>query len=423
MALATAEPRPFSRRIQRLTFLRSVLVVGIVFLALTRWMPGEDPLKPETGSRAWIEMALLILAFLMTLVFWGPKVIHKGFRSPSFIFLSMLSLWAIISAAWSQNPILTAGRGLELLLIGIITSTLADQTAKKKVSFPLILLVSLLLIIGFLMLVNVVTRQSILPMALYNGRLRLVLAMNHPNATATFFASLVLIATYLLLFKRKVNLVILSFFLVLVGLFLVVRTDSRTTLLATLLAIGLMILFRTGPKPFFFVVLVTISLVLITALFTLSTGAFDHQINSFFARHPDYLTINGRTQLWEEGFRHMQGINLVGSGYFNTRFLFIEQYEQAWGFHSHNSFLEIFFSLGFIGTILAFLYYFYSLITMKNIWRFPLPLVYLFYITLESMMEIRIFFPYLTMFILSALVFYQQSLYVEGKGQGEFQSP
>jgi len=206
-------------------------------------------------------------------------------------------------------------------------------------------------------------------------------------------------------------------------LFFIERTDSRTTLLAAFLAIGFMILLRTGRKTFLYFVVITITVVGLAALFTLSTGAFDHQINAFFANHPDYLTINGRTQLWEEGFRHLKGINLIGSGYYNTRFLFIEQYNQAWGFHSHNSFLEIFFSLGFIGIISAFFYYFYSLFTLKNVWPFPLPLVYLLYITLESMMEIRIFFPYLTMFILSALIFYQQSLYIEGKGQGEFQSP
>lgn len=391
-------------------FFQGVFLFTLIGLAFSRWMPGGNPLNPETGSRAWIEISILLVAFLLVLFFWGPKTIIAGFRSPSFVFLFSFGIWALVTSLWSPNPVLTVGKSAELILVLLLIASIAYQTSKSNTSFMKIILVSLLIIVAFLFVINLANYQTLFPIRYFGTRARFILGLNHPNATTMYFSSIVLISAYLFFKQPRIQIKLLYMMLILINLVLIEMTDSRTTMVSVLVGILLIAFFQIRSKRLMYLLALSGFTLVILLGIILTSGKFDHSLFVYLGNHPDFFTLNGRTELWKTALENTSGLNTGGLGYYNSRFLFLNELGEGWGFNLHNSYLEVFFTTGWIGTFLASLFYFSTIPQMKFMRKFSLPIIFLLYLSMEGMMESRLFTPNIPFTIAVGFIFYQQFL-------------
>ena len=260
---------------------------------------GGDPLNPESGSRAWIEIAILSLAFVLMIFMWGPRTALQGFKSPTFVVLLFFGIWALITSAWAQDTVLAVGKSIELIMISFIGVTIAYQTAKSDTSFFKIVLASLIILVIFLFFINLLVYHNLFPIRYFGARARFVMGFEHPNVTTMYFSSICLISTYLFFKRSHLFIKLLYGFLILMSLVLVYMTDSRTTMLGVFIGILLFAFFKIKSKHLR-VILVLLGLIVVTLIgVVLTSGIFDLRVNTFLANHPDFLTLNGRVKLME----------------------------------------------------------------------------------------------------------------------------
>jgi len=175
-----------------------------------------------------------------------------------------------------------------------------------------------------------------------------------------------------------------------------------------LIAILLLALWKIRSKR----VVISIILIFLIALTVVSlvlvSGKFDRRINTFINNHQDFLTLNGRTGLWASAFETIDGSNVGGLGYYNSRFLFLGSLGQGWGYNLHNSYLELFFTTGWIGIFYVILFYYSLGYLLPSIRKYPLPLIFFFYMSLEGIMASRLFIPTIPFLVAVTLIFHQQ---------------
>lgn len=393
---------------QQRVFWQSVSLLLLVFLAFSRWTVGGDPLSPQTGTRAYVEIAIILFAFLLMLFMWGPGIILKSFSSSSFTILFAFGCWAVITVFWAGNPIMTLGKSIELLVIAILGAGIASQSSASGSSIVKTLLVALLLLIGFLFLVNIAYYHNPVPFRPYSNRLRFVMGFDHPNTTVMFFSSVAILLSYLFFSSRNLYQRLWMLGGILISLVFIYLTDSRTSMFGVLIAILLLALWKIRSKR----VVISIILIFLIALTVVSlvlvSGKFDRRINTFINNHQDFLTLNGRTGLWASAFETIDGSNVGGLGYYNSRFLFLGSLGQGWGYNLHNSYLELFFTTGWIGIFFVILFYYSLGYLLPYIRKYPLPLIFFLYMSLEGIMESRLFIPTIPFLVAVTLIFHQQ---------------
>lgn len=397
-------------RVKLKVFYQSILLFLLIGLALTRWMPGGNPLNPESGSRAWVEISILLFVFMLMIFFWGPKSVFLGLKSPSLLILLTFGLWALFTAFWSPNPVLSIGKAAELILVSIIIATIAYQTAQTGSSFIKSILVAMLFLIAFLFFINLINYQTPFPIKLFGTRARFILGLNHPNATTIYFSTIVLFSTHLFFKEKKILLKLVYVLLVLTNLYFIELTDSRTTILSVLVGILLLVYFQFRSKRLMYTIIMAVLIALVLAGIILGSGLVDRPIHVYLSQHPDFFTLNGRTDLWKTAFQNVSDMNFGGLGYYNSRFLFLNELGEGWGFNLHNSYLEVFFTTGFVGITLAAFFYFSTIPQMKYLRKFSLPIVFLLYMSMEGLMENRLFTPTIPFTIALGLIYYQQFL-------------
>lgn len=389
-------------------FHQSILLFALIGLAFSRWMPGGNPLNPESGTRPWVEISILLFVFLLSFFFWGPRSVFWGLKSPSFFILLVFGLWAFFTSFWSPNPILSIGKAAELIIVSIIIASIAYQSSQAGTSFIKSILVAMLLLIAFLFFINLIHYKTLFPILPFGDRYRFVLGLNHPNATTLYFSTIVLLSTHQFFNEKKLLLKLNYLFLILADLFLIELTDSRTTILSVTIGILLMIYFQFRAKRLMYLIIIGGLIALVLTAILLGSGMIDRPIHDYLINHPDFFTLNGRTDLWKTAFLNTSNLNLGGLGYYNSRFLFLNELGEGWGFSLHNSYLEVFFTTGFLGATLAVLFYFSTIPQMKLLHKFALPLVFLFYMSLEGLMGNRLFIPTIPFTITLGLIYYQQ---------------
>lgn len=195
---------------------------------------------------------------------------------------------------------------------------------------------------------------------------------------------------------------------IVISLAFIYLTDSRTSMFSVLVAILLMALWKIRSKRVITSILLVFLIALTIVSLILVSGKFDRRINNFIANHQDFLTLNGRTGLWASAFETIDGANIGGLGYYNSRFLFLGSLGQGWGYNLHNSYLELFFTTGWIGLFFVILFYFSLAFLLPSIGTNPLPLIFFFYMSLEGIMESRLFIPTIPFLVAITLIFHQQ---------------
>jgi len=394
--------------VQKRVLWQSVLLLLLVFLAFSRWTVGGDPLSPQTGTRAYVEIGMVVFAFVLMLFMWGPGVFFKSFRSSSFTILFAFGIWTVITVFWAGNPIMTLGKSIELLVIAFLGAGIASQSSAAGVSIVKTLLIALLLLIGFLFLVNIAYYHTPVPFRPYMNRARFVMGFDHPNTTVMFFSSVAILLSYLFFSSRDLYQRIWMVIGIVISLAFIYLTDSRTSMFSVLVAILLLALWKIRSKRVITSILLVFLIALTVVSLILVSGKFDRRINNFIANHQDFLTLNGRTGLWASAFETIDGANIGGLGYYNSRFLFLGSLGQGWGYNLHNSYLELFFTTGWIGLFFVILFYFSLAFLLPSIRTNPLPLIIFFYMSLEGIMESRLFIPTIPFLVAITLIFHQQ---------------
>jgi O-antigen ligase len=376
-------------------YFQSFVILLLTFLAFSRFTPGGDILSPESGSRGVVEIGLFSLALLLMFLLWGKKIQLRELKIPIYIFALLFGVWAIISAFWSQNQMLTLGKAFGFIAITIISCTLAYVTKFYGISLEHLVLDTIIVFNLFLFVINLSMFGTLFPIDWSSSRPRFFLAYNHPNITGSYFAVGTLLSFYLLMIKNRKNTRFGYLFLVLFFAVLLYLTDARSQMGSTIIALLVMTMFLFKFKALIVNILVSSSVVVAISIFIFITVPTFWKVllDGFFQAHPDYLTLNGRIFLWRDFVHLLQSINLLrGTGYAATRYWFLNEYK--WAVTAHNALLEMLVGTGLVG-ILLFLGFYLSalLILLRQPRKYIFPLAILAYISCTGVFNVSLFYP------------------------------
>jgi O-antigen ligase len=398
-------------RNNRVTMTKGIILLFLIYLAISRWLPGSDPLMPETSSRGVLEIVLLVFAVLITVLFFGIDGLLVGFKSPTFVIVFLFSLWAVVTAIWAPSHLLAVGKAGNLLMISLIAAALAKRLTKANISAEKIILPSLVIFVLFLIVTNRLTYGDFFPMRLITGRTRLFFGYNHPNESSIYVATILffsLVAFYGSSKKKKVALLIL---MVAAGI-LLYYSGSRTSIIALFVCSFLYISLRMPtPRSRSLSVIIgsAAALVIVYLLFFLHTDNQTLGVNT--------NTVQSRFQLWKLAFQFMPDFNLAGNGYYSSRFYLMPLV--GWAYHTHNTLIEVLFGTGIVG-LLFFVAFFVSI--LPQILRplsFTVGFCFLAFALLESILEVELFVPSVVM-TLTCLLVYQNQFGLTGIRSGLF---
>jgi O-antigen ligase len=373
-----------------------VALLLLVFLALSRWLPGSDPLKPETSGRGMLQVVFLLAAAVLVVIFYGIKEPIQAFKFPAFVILLGYSLWAGVTALWAPSLSLAGGQAFSLLLIVVVTAALAQQLVKHHLAASTVILCALGIMVAFLLVVNLFAYGDLFPMRDLNGRPRMYLGYDHPNGTSIYLAIFIFLCLVTFFKMKKLwqkGLLVLA---ALAAAGLLWLSGSRTSILALLLC-GFIYIAFILPNWRARLAYLGTGLVLAAAgtvlLLTKFSGA------AFF----DTQTLDSRVKLWQSVFAIMPAWNVFGTGFFSSRFFDLVKWD--WAFYTHNSFVEAIFGTGFIGIafIVAFLVSIWKIIARPG--RNPVFFCFFLFALLESNMEVELFFPTMLMAAFTLLLF------------------
>ena len=385
-----------------------VFIIFLVLAAFSRWIDDGDALNPESGVRGWVEISLVLAAFILTVFFYGKILFRRRLSSITTgeILLLLFGLWAAASSFWSPNVVLALGKSFGLLLSIIVASCISYVAYQQKLPLIKSVQAAALLLIGFLFLVNWYYYHEFLHYELINEQSRLVLGYNRPNVSSVYLSLIILCSVYQILYEKGKKFPLMQVLVFLVTSILVVLTLSRTTLMSIVLGIFFLVLFRFPSKKFRLALFTSVVLFGLLPILVLSFMNPSSGIGNFVLGDSDLLTLNGRIPLWQLAIDSLKDSLLIGNGYFSSRYILMDTF--PWGINSHNSFLEVFVTTGAIGLFLIALFYLscLSLFIEKN--TFPFPVVYFLVITFESLTGAKLFIPGFTMFLATLFVFYHQ---------------
>jgi O-antigen ligase len=395
---------PHSRKARKV-YLQSLLILFLVFLALSRWIPGGDPLNPVDGSRGQIMVILVLMSFLLTIFFWSFKPLLLGFKSPAFIVLLCYGVWTLITSFWAPSFFLAFGQAGVFIISTLIMSSIAAQIINYKLPVVNLVFFSMLALVLLLLVINLFEYHSLVPIGRSEARPRLLLAYEHPNVSSTYFAMLILCLLFLLSQTKKVEHRFGIYLGILVLAILLVLTDSRSSMASIFIAAILLLTLRIKSLRLRFTLYALggfiVSLIFIILL---STPLLKNVSPSFF---DDLASMNGRLPVWESLFRNISANNLlIGNGYFSTRYYLLA--EISWGYHAHNAFIETLTSTGIIGALIMVAFFLSSLKVSHKDPMLPVSVVFFIYICLESMLETNIFVPTTLMCVFSLFVIRHQ---------------
>jgi O-antigen ligase len=388
----------------RKVLLQSLLILFLVFLALSRWIPGSDPLNPEEGTRGWIEVGLAVSSFLLMVLFWGFRPLLLGFKSPTFIVLSVYGVWALITSLWAPSFLVAFGKAGVFIVTMLVMSGIATQTITYKLSVIQMILISVLALILFLLVINLFAYHALFPIGRSVDRPRFELAYEHPNTASTYFATIILCCSYFLTRKNNFLMRLLLWMCLFSFIVLLVLSDSRTSMASALVTVTFLLLLQIRSARVRLGLFVLGGFILsLLALVVLSTSLIKDIIPTL---NEDMITLNGRIPLWQSLIQQTSNNFLFGNGYFSTRFSLLSDYQ--WGYHAHNSYIDVLISTGIIGILIMIVFFISCFKFSRKDTLLPVTAAFFLYICLESMLETRLFVPNILMCVVSLLIFRQQ---------------
>ena len=286
-------------------------------------------------------MPLILVDYRFTL----GRLVH----SPQLLAFALI---ACLSWFWSDAPDITARAGLQYLS-HVVCAVIAARVIDART-----------LTIGALSGIAVILAYSIaVGGSVYDaldGTYSFVGAFASKNQLA-FYASLgILFGCYFVLFLGTGRLSrLLALAVAVLSAALLVMSKSATSMLATPAALALILVgatlqaFSPAQRRVFFAASAAFGIVAVLA--ALNLGAVDMVLGAFGKDS----TLTGRTYLWQQGFDAAATQPWLGVGYQAYWVQGFSEAERLWkefyiasrsGFHFHNTYIEAFVELGYVGT-------------------------------------------------------------------------
>lgn len=341
--------RSVERVVDRKHLLLAIYIATLTLAALMKVASG-DPRASVGGGQSVYELGLLALA-TASLLIWVRGYLPLSLFGRAPILAALLhATWAVLSSIWSLEPLLSLGKGLELLLLVVNAALFVFGLRQHGLSRHLytILTWAILGVTLLFLCFNLVVWGT--PVRLEEAelqRVRLWLGYTHPLWGAELLAS-GLLCSGLSRLPLGLKLPLMAFF----G-FLLLLTNARLAVLAALIGFVICLAVRaesdripTARFRLLLGTLLTISTVLAVAWFT-TPEFFEEQLDFFPS---DVRNLNGRLNLWEIVFELAfsdPARAALGYGYYASRFLFLDFFN--WAGHAHQAFLEVLITTGWLG--------------------------------------------------------------------------
>lgn len=385
------------RRARRGIMLMATLYVVAAAIACASFMKigTADPLASIGGVQSLYELALLLVSTALLLVRLGGSIPLRLFLAGPIASALLYGVYATASALWSVDPSLSAGKGLEFLVLILNGAALGFAVAHDRLQrnfFAYMTLCLLLVSVAFL-ISNVVIHGTLVYLETsIDNRTRLWFAYTHPLSVA-HLASLGLLCAMLSNLRFVLKLASVPFF----G-WILYLADARASVIGVGLGLVVLIATRNQRGAALSVRLLYLFLFLAT-LATIGAWVIINNAELIPALPPDVTSLDGRMGLWGTAFDFVVADllrTLAGYGYFGSRFLLLSYYD--WGGHTHQVLLEILLTTGLLG-VAIFLYYARATFTLAT--RAPGLMVILAYFAIVSFDDPVLFQPGVPMAILA----------------------
>lgn len=279
-------------------------------------------------------------------------------RMSTILLISAFGLLALLSASWSEAPIVTFKRATLLGLVVLISLGASVHPAQSRIGLPLLLIKPLSLILALSILFSIVAPSIAFSSIGWQG------ASGHKNEMGQLSALIVMVG----LFGNERLHAGRRIVVVLAGLVALVMSSSGTAMVCLasgLLAVSLVRLAATLNKhPSWLVPAFMAALSLLIALFAAFVldvlPSYPEMKSALLAVLGKSETLTGRTALWDlvlEQSRYRS--DWIGGGYgafWDTSYARIGYIVRRLGFmpiQAHNGYLDIFNDLGYVGLALA----------------------------------------------------------------------
>ncbi|WP_108658704.1 O-antigen ligase family protein [Acuticoccus kandeliae] len=281
-----------------------------------------------------------------------PRLLLKHFGVTVLLFA--IAALAIASTVWSMNPSGSLRAGIQYattIVCAIVAARICGRTG-----FLLGGLVGSLLVGLYSLAIGGYHYDVIDASYAFTG------AFASKNQLG-FFASLAILFSIAALFERSWLIRLFAAFILLFGAFLLVSSDSATSLItvagAAMMMVAIIIAGRAHPTVRFVLVGLAALGVALLALIAIQFGALEGVLGAFGKDS----TLTGRTYLWSQGIAAVGERPLFGMGYTAFWTVGYTPAEDLWrefyitartGFHFHNTYIETAVGLGLVGLFLLF---------------------------------------------------------------------
>lgn len=276
--------------------------------------------------------------------------------------LFSIPLLALVSVLWSVTPIITLRGSIQLLLTTVIATIIAVQ-----VDYKVLIKASSLAFFSAMLISYFSDRYALNGMT---GEYNLIGIFGSKNYLSMNTAISLFVGVSLFFSEKKsIFFKILGFFLALISLLVLFKTNSlgsALTVTASMMA-SMLIVFVFGLKLsdltksiISWAGVVAFLLIVFSIVYVFSSGGFEDAMYSI-GKDP---TLTGRTFIWDRGFDLINKSPILGSGFQSVFYIGNPFAEEIWeyahipsgsGFNFHNSYIDIAVEFGIVGVLLFLL--------------------------------------------------------------------
>ena len=380
-------------------------IIAAIILIILAYIPFVPPVDVMAGGGTTLngamELTLIVSAIGIMILSHIPIKTNNLYLTPAVTLSGEFTIWAMLTAIWSYNPILTAAKSLELGLItvaAILLVRLARNVSRVSYNISNYLVVAFVLAILCLIIANILIWRTPIPLRTDGNvaaavddstilRPRAVFAYAPPFQVADI-CSIAIICVLASNACRIIRLV--TYLMFITGIWL---SDCRAALATTILVTILMVINEIRISRTRLLIIFTICLLL--AIVPITRYLSEFTLDSDTER--DVYSLDGRTEMWWGVIQLIKQHWHTGVGFYGSRYVLIKDW--PWAGQAHNSVLEVTLATGIIGLVLYVLFINHA---VRLIWRTrsTLLLGIFVYCILTGITGLNIFQPSIPMFVL-----------------------
>ncbi|MEM7208439.1 MAG: O-antigen ligase family protein [Pseudomonadota bacterium] len=331
----------------------------IIFLVVMAFMPVVETgnvMTSESSISRVIEIGLLLAASGIIVIAIIVNQCYVAIKSAGWFVVLAYAVWAMLTFLWSTNPVLSFGKGGELILCYFIAVALVVYMKGLDIldsnSFLRVIALGVFAAVVALIFANFAIEGGspfrFTEASEWSGRPgRFYLGYSHPLETGELMLIAIIITTVL---RAPIALK-----LILGGVFfyILLLTHGRNLIGMCPLVVAVVMYFSGGITTRVALWFCTVACVLVFVVFLLSGDIIENLPR-------DFWTLNNRVPLWIKSSEFISDSPFFGVGYFSSRYFLLEHF--AFAGHAHNSYVEAALTTGIIGLGLMLIILFYALI-------------------------------------------------------------